>query len=293
MKAQQMNAFINLKTAEKTLQFGPTECKTMLIEKNTENVIYSDLMVDKWTVEYKENIQTGEAELNEQFSGLTEIGKVTEQKYLGFVLSSTGSNMANIGEVKKKAIGVVKSALNKLNSMNLSKYYFECSIIILNVMVRSSILYASELYYDLKESELRHLERIEEGYLRKVLNTTKGCPIVQLYLAVGHHPARFEIQKMRLLYLKYILHENDDSLLSNFLKLQLEQPTKGDWASSCMKDLRELEMPYTLEQIKLMSYNQFKNKVKIKVRENAFKHLMNKTRSKGKEDHYEELSMAE
>ena len=98
---------------------------------------------------------------------------------------------------------------------------------------------------------------------------------------------------MRLLYLKYILHENDDSLLSNFLKLQLEQPTKGDWASSCMKDLRELEMPYTLEQIKLMSYNQFKNKVKIKVRENAFKYLMNKTRSTGKENHYEELSMAE
>ena len=148
---------------------------------------------------------------------MTEIGKVIEQKYLGFVLSSTGRNMANIGEVKKKAIGVVKSALNKLNSMNLSKYYFECSIIILNVMVRSSILYASELYYDLKESELRHLERIEEGYIRKVLNTTKGCPIVQLYLAVGHHPARFEIQKMRLLYLKYILHENDDSLLCNFL----------------------------------------------------------------------------
>ena len=87
---------------------------------------------------------------------------MTEQKYLGFVQSSTGSNMTNIGEVKKKAIGVVKSALNKLNSMNLSKYYFECSIIILNVMVRSSILYASELYYDLKESELRHLERIED-----------------------------------------------------------------------------------------------------------------------------------
>ena len=93
-------------------------------------------------------------------------------------------------------------------------------------MVRSSILYASEMYYDLKETEIRHLERIEEGYLRKVLDTTKGCPIAQLYLAVGHHPARFEVQKMRLVYLKYILHENDDRLLSNFLKLQMEQPTR-------------------------------------------------------------------
>ena len=64
MKAQQMNAFINLKTAEKTLQFGPTKCKTMLIGKDLKNVIYSDIMVDKWTIKYQENIQTGEAELN-------------------------------------------------------------------------------------------------------------------------------------------------------------------------------------------------------------------------------------
>ena len=31
VKAQKMNTFINLKTAEKTLQFGPTKCKTMLV----------------------------------------------------------------------------------------------------------------------------------------------------------------------------------------------------------------------------------------------------------------------
>lgn len=106
---------------------------------------------------------------------MTEIGQIKEQKYLGFVLSNTGDNMANIREVKKKSIGIVKSALDKLNSLNLKQYYFECSIIILNVMVRSSILYASEFYYDLKESEVRHLERIEEKFIRKVLNTTKGC----------------------------------------------------------------------------------------------------------------------
>ena len=118
-------------------------------------------------------------------------------------------------------------------------------------------MYASEMYYDLKETEVRQLERIEEGYLRKVLNTTKGCPIIQLYLAVGHTPARFEIQKMRLLYLKYILEEDESSLLSKFFKLQLEFPTKGDWASTCMNDLKELEIQESLEEIRLMTKIQF------------------------------------
>ena len=160
-KAQKMNSFINLKTAEKTLQFGPTKCKTMLVGKNLKNVINSGLLVDKWSVNYVENIQTGEAELVESYTGQTEIENVTEQKYLGFVLSSTGDNMANIREIKKKSIGIVRTTITKLNSLNLKQYYFECSIIMMNVMIRSSILYASDMYYQLKETELRQLERIE------------------------------------------------------------------------------------------------------------------------------------
>ena len=72
----------------------------------------------------------------------------------------------------------------------------------MNSMLRPSILYAAEMYYNLKETELRQLERIEEGFLRKILNTTRGCPIIQLYLEIGQYPVIFEIQRMRLLYLK-------------------------------------------------------------------------------------------
>ena len=90
--------------------------------------------------------------------------------------------MANISTVKMKSIGIVRKILLKLNSLNLQKYYFECSMIFLNAILRPSILYASDMYYNLKESEIRQLERIEESFLRKVLNTTKGCPLVQLYL---------------------------------------------------------------------------------------------------------------
>jgi hypothetical protein len=64
----------------------------------------------------------------------------------------------------------------------------------MNSVLRPSILYACEMYYNLKEFEIRHIEKIEEGYLWKVMNTPRGCPISQLYLELGHQPARFEIQ---------------------------------------------------------------------------------------------------
>ena len=109
-------------------------------------------------------------------------------------------------------------------------------------ILRPSILYASEMYYNLKENQMRQIERIEESYIRKVFKTTKGCPISQLYLELGVAPARFEVKKLRLLYLKYILGQNEDSLVRKFFYLQLKKPNRGDWASQCLSDLKELNI---------------------------------------------------
>ena len=160
-KAKMMNVLINIKTAEKGLQFGAKKCKSMMIGKNSKNVLNSELSVDTWSIEHKENRETGNTELVETYTGPKEISNCTEQKYLGFVISSTGDNMANIKAIRNKSYGVIRKIFSKLNELNLQKYYFECGIIFLNVMLRSSILYASETYYNLKENQMRQLERIE------------------------------------------------------------------------------------------------------------------------------------
>ena len=109
---------------------------------------------------------------------------------------------------------------------------------------------------------MRQIERIEEGFLRQLFKTPKGCPIAQLYLEAGHIPARFAIFQTRLLYLKYILHENPDSLLYKFMKLQLENPTRGDWVSSCVKDLAFLKIEMSIEEIKSVTLNRFRSILK-------------------------------
>ena len=49
-----------------------------------------------------------------------------------------------------------------------------------NVMLRVSILYASETYHSITETQLRNIEKIEEEYLRKIMKTKKSCPINQI-----------------------------------------------------------------------------------------------------------------
>ena len=292
-KSQQMNAILNIKTAEKRLQFGETKCKSMLICKNPESVLNSPLQVDKWKIEHQDNLLTGESDLVETYEGLVSIGKTEKYKYLGFMISNIGDNMMNIVEMKNKSTWIIRKIFNRLECMNLKQYYFECALIFLNIMLRSSILYACETYYNLKETEVRQLERIEENFLRKLFKTTRGCPISQLYLESGHTPARYEAMRLRLLFLKYILNEKPDSLIYKFLQLQIENPTRGDWASSCIKDIKELKLNLSLEDIKMMTKTKLNNMIKISIRTCALEYLLGKQGSKGKDILYSEIKMAE
>ena len=166
-------------------------------------------------------------------------------------------------------------------------------MIFLNVILKSSILFACETYYNLTEAQIRQLERIEEGFIRKLLKTSTGCPIVQLYLETGHIPARFAIKKAKLLFLKTILEESEKSLIHRFLSLQFKNPTKNDWASGCMQDMKDLEINLTLEEIKKISKYQFSRIIKESIQTKALKYLLDKQRIKGSEIDYKELKMAE
>jgi hypothetical protein len=200
--------------------------------------------------------------------------------------------MKNITEMKNKSVWIMNKIFNRLHSLNLRKYFFECGITFLNIMLRSSILYAAETYYDLKETQLRALERIEEKSFRRLLKTSKGCPLAQLYLEIGHKPARFEVFCMHLLFLKNILHEAD-SRINTFIQLQLEYPTRGDWVSSCLTDLEYLNIKMSLEEIKKISFKKFKDILKKSINKKALEYLLQKRGSKGNEIEYSCIKMAE
>ena len=147
--------------------------------------------------------------------------------------------------------------------------------------------------YDLKERELRILERIEENFMRKLLQTRASCPIVQLYLELSQIPARFAIMKSRLFFLKSILNEKEESRIYQFVKLQLDEGKKGDWIWTCLKDLKDIGFEEPFEEIKAMNTFKFRKLVSERIKKNAFNYLLNKQRNKGGEIEYKEFQMAE
>ena len=97
-------------------------------------------------------------------------------------------------------------------------------------------------------------------------------------------PARFEIQRLRLLYLKTILEQKESSMVQIFIL--------GDWFYTCLNDLKLIRFDGSLEEIKLMTKTKFNKIVKERINENALQYLTGKQGSKGKQMRYTDIEMA-
>ena len=60
---------------------------------------------------------------------------------------------------------------------------------------------------------------------------------------------------MKIMQLKHILVQNENSLIKKVFESQLKSPTKGDWASEVIYILEELKIRLNLREIKEMPKN--------------------------------------
>ena len=151
----------------------------------------------------------------------------------------------------------------------LKTYTVQNRLIYLNSLLRSSILYGGETYYNLTERQLRMIEKMEEACLVKILDTGSKVQTALLYLETGQLPARFQIDIMMLNFLKYLLHHDKSFLISRFFWAQCLHPTKGDWVSNIKKVLIKIEYDISFEEIISIKKDAFKKNVNVKVRKAA------------------------
>ena len=98
---------------------------------------------------------------------------------------------------------------------------------------------------------------------------------------------------MRLLFLKYILEQSKESNVRKMLSLQLEKPSPGDWASTCFKDLENINLKLTLDEIRTISKQKYLMILKEKIKDSALKYLLSKQGKKGSEISFLTIEMSE
>ena len=175
-KSEQLNAFVNVKTSDKDLQFGSDKCKSMIVSKRQPYSYQTTaLSVDSWAIKHEDN-----GHMKETYTGKEQMKQEDSLMYLGHVISQKGCNIQNILHKKNKAKGTERLILKLVQ--NLGPFTFEGAVIYIQTLIRNSILYAAETMYNVSEIEWRTLERIEESVLLKVFQTKRSCPRHILYL---------------------------------------------------------------------------------------------------------------
>ena len=255
----------------KKLQFGASKCHKLHVGKN--KIVCPKNSIDSWSLEKAhEGAKTildfrdieGEPHIMEI---------VSEDSYLGDILQSDGKNVRNIEERYKRGMGAVKQVCQMLDDLCLGQYHFEAGVLLRNSLVLSSLLSNSESWYNLTKMDICKLESVDEEMLRKLLFAHSKTPIELLYLETGTIPIRFILMSRRLNFLYYILHEEESSLIYQFLETQSKNPSKSDWVKTVNDDLKYLEIQLNFEDIKKTSKTTFKQLVKEKVKTKAFLYL--------------------
>ena len=111
-KATQMNSYINVKSADKYLQFGQDKCKAMVVGRKVESHHIPRLEVDTWETEHDKD-----GKLVEKFEGKKPMEVSNVLTYLGIEISANGKNTSTINNKRNKQIGKKKQITNRIKPL--------------------------------------------------------------------------------------------------------------------------------------------------------------------------------
>ena len=140
---------------------------------------------------------------------------VTEDLYLGDVISGDGKNKKNIEKRISKGLGIISQIMNLLEVISFGHYYIEIALLLRESMFINGILNNSEAWYGLTKSDISEFEDLDRLLLRRILKAPISTPQEALYLELGLIPIGILIQAKRIKFLHYFLSWKETVLHSS------------------------------------------------------------------------------
>ena len=142
------NAVINGFVESKKLRLSKTKCHKIHIEKKIKN-----------------RKQCAKSKIHQD-----EMNNATKQKYLGDIVDTTGRNRNTIENRKNKGYGMVAEIFAIIKDIPLGQYKIEIGLKLRQAMLLSVLLFNSEAWHDVSDSEIKILESVDEYLLRRLVS---------------------------------------------------------------------------------------------------------------------------
>ena len=130
----------------------------------------------------------------------TPMESVTEDTYLGDIISCDGKNTKNIDKRLSKGMGIVTQIMNLLEVISFGQFYIEIALLLRESLFINGILYNAEVWYGVTKTEIQKLEELDRLLLRRILKAPISTPKEALYLELGIIPLGIIIKARRINY---------------------------------------------------------------------------------------------
>ena len=150
--------------------------------------------------------------------------EVTEELYLGDMISSDGKNTKNVRNRVSKGLGIVSQIFNILVNTCFGPHFFNIAMLLRESMLVNDITNNAEVWNNLTESEIGEFENVDKLFSRKLLGVPKSTPIESFYLELGAIPVGIILKARREDYLYSILGKEETGMLYSFFITQWNSP---------------------------------------------------------------------
>ena len=107
----------------------------------------------------------------------SKMNEAQQEKYLGDFIDTSGTIRKTVEERKNKGYGIVSEIIAILDEIPLGRYKLEIGLKLRQAMLLNGILFNSEAWHAVSETELRLLEVVDEHLLRSILKGHSKTPL--------------------------------------------------------------------------------------------------------------------
>ena len=250
----------------KKLSFSKTKCKTIIVNRSKGD-IPPDLYIDGEKIE--------------------SVPKVT---YLGDVINEKGNNKDLIDDRLQRGTSAMIRIEALVKETCLGIYTIQVHLLLYRSLFIPCVLFNSQTWSNLLDSDLERLGRLQLKCLKKILNVPQSTSNSFTYLEFGVLPIMYEIQLNQLMFLHHIIHLQDDDPVKSVFDSMTFFPEEKNWWHQVRKLLEKYQI--NLMWVEENNREVFRKIVKQKITSVALRELNNDCQSKAKTRHlmYEKLA---
>ena len=188
---------------------------------------------------------------------------VKSQKYLGDIISTSGSIKESVEDRRSKGWGKVTEISGILAVMpNIRK--IEIGLKMREAKLLNGMLFSTEAWTSISGAELTRIEQVDMALLSSLVDGHAKCSKAFILMEFGVLKIGHRITIRRLMFHHHIVTRDSKELIKKIYLKQKENCLKGDWYQTLEQDFQFIGVEIDDEQIGKIPKSEYRKYIKKK-----------------------------